>query len=425
MYIVRTLSRNNGISGEEEVLGLSDISERFLRILFEDILPIWSTLGIDHARGGFCESIGTDGAIPEVTRRVRVSARQIYAFSQAAQLGYNPTVATACIWHGYRFLEDHSSDHGLIHHSILPDGTCLDAGYDLYDQAFLLFACASAYRHLDDAAFRTRALRLLTSIRRQFSHVAGGFNNHTKKPFPLRSNPHMHLLEAALAWMAIDEDSAWEELADEIVELFQSRFLDPVAGAVRELFTPDWVAVDEEGRYRVEPGHNYEWAWLLLRWHALTGGDIGIAPRSMINFAETNGYDPVRHVAVNECWSDGLTCDRNARLWPQTERLKAWLALARESRGVMKQQAEARALDAARSLLSYLDRDTARGLWRDVMLEDGTFQAGAAPASSLYHIICAFGVLNDYVRESDRLLPDMEGTPAPALLANRPMELPV
>ena len=424
MYIVRTLSNGKLNFREEEMLGLSDISERFIIILFEDILPIWSTLGIDYVRGGFCECIASGGAIPEVTRRVRVSARQIYAFSQAAQLGYNPIVSTACIRHGYRFLEKHSSEHGLINHRISADGTCLDAGYDLYDQAFLLFACASAYRHLGDAAFRTRALTLLTSIRRHFGHVAGGFSNHTNNPFPLRSNPHMHLLEAALAWMTIDDDPAWEELADEIVELFQSHFLDPVAGVVRELFTPDWVAIEEEGRYRVEPGHNYEWAWLLLRWHALTGGDVGGAPGSMINFAETNGYDPVRQVAINECWSDGLTCDRNARLWPQTERLKAWLALAEASRGVMRQQAEARALDAARSLLGYLDRDAARGLWRDVMLEDGTFQAGAAPASSLYHIICALSELSDYVREADRLLPDMEGTPAPSFLVNPSMELP-
>ncbi|WJH41115.1 hypothetical protein N7E02_11590 [Aliirhizobium terrae] len=37
------------------------------------------------------------------------------------------------------------------------------------------------------------------------------------------------------------------------------------------------------------------------------------------------------------------------------------------------------------------------GLWHDMMLEDGGFRREAAPASSLYHIICAIGELSRYL----------------------------
>jgi mannose-6-phosphate isomerase len=205
----------------------------------------------------------------------------------------------------------------------------------------------------------------------------------------------MHLFEAALAWMAIDPNPVWRELADEIAELFRNYFYDASESVVRENFTAEWRALDDNGRYRVEPGHHYEWAWLLLRWERMTGGNTENAPRAMIDFAETHGYDAHRHVAFNECWNDGEPHDEAARLWPQTERLKAWLKIAESSVGVSKFHAESKALDAARAIAEYLKVDE-RGMWRDVMLKDGTFKQGASPASSFYHIMCALGELATY-----------------------------
>lgn len=394
---------NDGLainSQEHYTLGLDDAGRGFRRMLFEDILPLWSTVGIDRNRGGFCESISREGRIPSSSRRVRVTARQIYSFCEAARLGWNPTAAAACIRHGYRFLLSHSSPDGLLFHGLSDDDTLLDQDHHLYDQAFLLFAYAHSFAHLKDEDFRRRAIVVLDSLRQRLGHEAGGFKDHTSSPYPLRSNPHMHLLEAALAWMAVDANPLWRALADEIVQLFKSRFYDPERGVVREYFDADWNVIDEGGRWRIEPGHNYEWAWLLLRWAQATGGKIGDRAKRMIAFAETHGVDPARGVAVNEVWSDGLIADGHARLWPQTERLKAWLALAEISEGEARWIAEQHALEASQALLSYLSVD-ARGIWHDVMLEDGSFKSGAAPASSLYHIICALGELMRYVGRAD------------------------
>jgi mannose-6-phosphate isomerase len=387
---------NVDIQSREEILfALDDACSNFTQILFEDIIPIWSTIGANHAAGGYNESIDPDGNVPQSARRIRVSARQVYAFCEASRLGWNRLAATTCLRHGCDFLARHSNEDGLIHHSLSPEGMH-GGGYDLYDQAFLLFAYANVFAHHRSENDRRRGLQLLASIRRHFAHAGGGFTDNSEKPFPLRSNPHMHLLEAALAWVAVDDDPVWHMLADEIVVLFQQRFFDPLGGVVREYFTADWQAIEEDGRCRIEPGHNYEWAWLLMRWQKLTGGDAGDCAGRMIDFAETYGYDPARHVAINEFWTDGLACDQTARLWPQTERLKAWLAVAESSHGLERWDAERRALDAAGGLMRYLETGVP-GLWHDVMLEDGSFRHAASPASSLYHIICAMGELSRYL----------------------------
>jgi mannose/cellobiose epimerase-like protein (N-acyl-D-glucosamine 2-epimerase family) len=71
-----------------------------------------------------------------------------------------------------------------------------------------------------------------------------------------------------------------------------------------------------------------------------------------------------------------------ARLWPQTERLKA--ALAFDDIGG--------ALEAARALRGYLD-DAPPGLWRENQDAAGRYMQQAAPASSFYHVIGALAEL--------------------------------
>ena len=87
---------------------------------------------------------------------------------------------------------------------------------------------------------------------------------------------------------------------------------------------------------------------------------------------------------------------RQARLWPQTERLKAALALAAQARdGEDRQACERAALSAAEGLSHYLDTQVP-GLWHDKMRADGTFVTEPSPASSLYHIVCGIQNLRQY-----------------------------
>ena len=51
-------------------------------------------------------------------------------------------------------------------------------------------------------------------------------------------------------------------------DLCIEKFIDPASGALREFFAADWSpALGVEGQ--IQPGHHYEWAFLLDRWARL------------------------------------------------------------------------------------------------------------------------------------------------------------
>ncbi|HSZ10533.1 MAG TPA: AGE family epimerase/isomerase, partial [Rhizomicrobium sp.] len=148
----------------------------------------------------------------------------------------------------------------------------------------------------------------------------------------------------------------------------------------------------------VEPGHQFEWAFLLLR--ARPGDDeIRKTARRLFEIAERHGVDPMRRVAIDSLLDDFSPHAKQARLWPQTERLRAAIALAALAEGDARAACERTALAAAEGLTAYL-RVKVPGLWRDRMRADGTFVNEPAPASSLYHIAGAVLELRNYVRNS-------------------------
>ena len=191
----------------------------------------------------------------------------------------------------------------------------------------------------------------------------------------------MHLLEAALAWLRIDPDPVWRRSADAIAALCLDRFIEPETGALRERFGTGWAPLPGPEGDIVEPGHHYEWAYLLDRWAALTGRERPAAVAKLIAFADRYGVDRGRNVAVNAITSDGRIHDPVARLWPQTERLRAYVI---DDQG----EGDARLQQAIATLWRYLDAPLS-GLWYENQAADGQFVIEAAPATSLYHIVGA------------------------------------
>jgi mannose/cellobiose epimerase-like protein (N-acyl-D-glucosamine 2-epimerase family) len=199
----------------------------------------------------------------------------------------------------------------------------------------------------------------------------------------------MHLFEASLAWLAVDDGVVWHELADHIGALALSRFIDSASGALREHFDAHWAPVHGIDGRIVEPGHQYEWAWLLLRWASPKRKDVKNAALRLIEIAEEHG---VRHgVAINALLDDFSLHDGMARLWPQTERIKAAALAARLTKDDCYWSIAAQ---AANGLLRYLNTDV-RGLWYDRLNPDGSFVREPAPASSFYHIVAAVAELTE------------------------------
>ncbi|MDR6627115.1 AGE family epimerase/isomerase [Caulobacter segnis] len=352
----------------------------------EKALPIWWTVGADHERGGFFEKITQEGLAFEAPRRARVAARQVYVYAAAKALGWDGPWREALEHALFFFINHYVRPDGLIRTLVAPGGEVLDETVSLYDQAFALFCLAAASEALPEREDLTGvAVRLREALVASLKHPEAGFEETNPRSLPLQSNPHMHLFEAFLAWVERGGDARWRELADEIAELALGRFIQDGSGALREFFAGDWSPMPGvEGRL-VEPGHQFEWAWLLLRWSQITGReDARSNALRLIAIADDHGIDPVRGVAYFALLDDLTVHDANARLWPQTERIKAGVLAARLT-GDARYWSTAAA--GAEGLLKYLDVPVA-GLWVDRYQADGSFVVEPAPASSLYHIIC-------------------------------------
>jgi mannose/cellobiose epimerase-like protein (N-acyl-D-glucosamine 2-epimerase family) len=352
--------------------------------LFEAAFPLWATAGFDAGGGLFCEGLDLAGAPVAVPLRVRVQARQTYVFAEAGRLGW-PGPWRELVAAGLNALVERCfAKGGAVGHLLDASGRLIDARRDLYDQAFALLGLANA-RSIDPQRADGAIARIINHLTTQRGQN-GGFLEGEVKAWPRRQNPHMHLFEAAMALMEAGAPRG-RTLAAECVELFDRVFFDTEHGALGEYFEDDFSRARGELGDIAEPGHHFEWIWLLERWRRLSA-ESRLGPcRRLWAHALAHGLNGP--VAIDEVWRRGGAKTRSARLWPQTERLKAALILF-EATG--EQQYLEAVPEAWRGLRLYLD-GVMPGLWRDRLSPALEAVDEPSPASSLYHITLALAEL--------------------------------
>lgn len=347
-------------------------------------LPLWSTLGVDD-RGGFVEALGLDGRAVQMKRRARVQTRQIFVFCRAGQLGWSGPWRTRVEVGLNRLFEAYVRPDGAIRNMLELDGSVLDDSAPLYEQAFGLLALAAAHEAGVMAERCENHARIMLSTLLA-SQPAAGQGWPEVGSHPWQSNANMHLFEAAQAWEARGVDVRWGQVVDHIATLAMTTLIDPRTGALHEFFDADWKpAAGDDGRL-IEPGHQFEWSWLLSRYGRTRGDERAIAAARVLYDHGLRGIDPRRLVAVDALNSDLTIATGRARLWPQTEWLRAALNMAAMSEGETRQLRLEDAAKAMRALRRYL---SSNGTWRDKLDEHGIFLPEPAPASSMYHIMGA------------------------------------
>jgi mannose/cellobiose epimerase-like protein (N-acyl-D-glucosamine 2-epimerase family) len=347
--------------------------------------PLWSTAGIDWQAGGVFEKLDLHGAPTDVPRRARVQPRQIYSFVVAPELGWTGPSQTVAN-HALDFFKSRFfRPDGLVSPLVLTNGEPIEASLDLYDQSFAIFGLAMAHRGGLWEGARIQA-DLLRDRLAGLSHPLGGYREPSLSQAHLFSNPQMHMLEACLEWAEQVDDPRWDRTAHGIAELALARLIDPQSGGVREFFDENWSPLaGDEGKI-LEPGHQFEWGWLLLRCGKRWADDrFTEAAMRLIKLGRDHGVDQKRGVAFNQMLTDFSVRDASARLWPQTEWLKA-ASLAAEITADPQWWDEA--CKAAAALEAYLIGQKP-GLWADRIDEQGRVILEPSPASSFYHIICA------------------------------------
>lgn len=366
---------------------------RIRQWLCEAALPLWSTTGLDREQGGFVERLTLAGQ-PDLAadKRVRVQARQIYVYSHANLAGLMPDGERIAA-HGYDFLMRHACPVGIEHgfvHLLARDGAMRDDRRDTYDHAFLLFAFSWFYRVTGRDDVRAAIEALADFIGARLRHPGGeGFVVDDRAlqdgGGPLHQNPHMHLFEAMLAAHEATGQARFLGHADELSRLFHERMFDQRLGVVREYYDIDWQPTGEAGRI-VEPGHQCEWVWLLKRHADRTGAPLPEEALRLHDFALRHGRPAGGALLCDEVWTDGTVKKPSTRCWPQTEALKAEIALA-EARG---EPLPPRAEAIVSALFDTFLGRPVQGGWIDWVDGEGRPMVPAIPASTFYHVFLAF-----------------------------------
>lgn len=363
--------------------GLIDDIQDWLWTAFE----VWSEKAWDSEQGGFVEQLSMAGEPDlEATRRVRVQARQVFSFATAIELGWpGADKARALVERGVDYLDTQlRHPAGGWVHTVARDGTPVDDRRDLYDHAFIILAGATAYRITGSETALKMADDAIAFIDAELKdHDRGGWLEGLPATLPRRANPHMHLLEAMLAYHAATGCEQALGRAAEIVRLFETRFFNPATDVMAEFFTQDWQVETSAAETVFEPGHHYEWATLLFEFERVCGHDTGSWRRRLIARAKTSGTNSDTGFAVNRAFTDGSIAQSNSRLWHQLENYRAALMHP----GFVPIETHNRLIGR---VLDYYLRDGPAGGWVDELDEQGRPCSSHVPASMLYHLVTAF-----------------------------------
>ncbi|AZO42376.1 mannose-1-phosphate guanylyltransferase/mannose-6-phosphate isomerase [Mesorhizobium sp. M7D.F.Ca.US.005.01.1.1] len=354
--------------------------------LFQETLPLWSTSGVDERHGGFHEALGLDASPLMKPKRMRTMARQVYAFAVARARGWDGP-ADRLISHGIAFMAGKGrTDRGGWVRTLNVDGSVADATEDAYDHSCVLLALAHAHMSGNPDALRLGEETLAFLDAHLEDSRMTGFLETSDGKGERRSNPHMHLLEAFMAWHQATGERAHLRRAARIIDLFRSHFFDPESWTLGEYFDAEWKpSAGEKGSW-TEPGHHFEWASLLVDFAGRSGqAELSGFARKLYASAIANGLNRATGLAYGAVSRQGLPLDLISRSWPQAEAVKAAIALDGSGGPDLKPEIEAR---VGRLFRWHID-PAPLGLWIDRIDERGRSLATDVPASIFYHLVCA------------------------------------
>lgn len=361
------------------------------RWINDQALATWGSRGFDSLRGLFHERLSFHGEPLPVPYRAMVQARQIYVFSHAATLGLaaGAEKADRAMRQLRALFATSSAGETSFAFSIDPEsGRQQSAVRDSYTHAFVLLAIAFLYRATGDKGLVTLANEVTSFVeRRMIDPVSGGvvdalpeLDGRTK-----RQNPQMHLLEAYIALEDAMPGRGYLERALKLVTLFRDRMFDRRSGVLLEHFAADWGPHPDHTRAALfEPGHHYEWIWLLEQVERRSGEVLSHERKQLWTAARRAGH-AADDLIFDEVHADLSVVSTSARLWPHTEAIKAATTMHRAGDPGAPAFADA----MATALLDTFLCGPFEGGWIDHVAQDRTPRVSYVPASSLYHLFLA------------------------------------
>lgn len=371
-------------------------TQRLVEWFKQEALPLWSTVGINPDNLGSYERLDASGKPDlDVNLRVRVQARQMFTYSVAHYFGWTD-VAPQVVKGLAQFVDNfgrHPSGQGYVH-LLNANYEVIDSKQDLYDHAFFLLSLSWRYRAFNDDESKMEAEELVAFLDEKFGQKCGGWSEGDYDAPCRRQNPHMHLFEAFMSWYEASGDASWLARAGEMFALFETRFFDESENVLLEFFNDDWTPLAGDKGRIVEPGHMFEWVWLLRWYQACSGREVSRYADALFQKGLEIGLNQ-NGLAYDAVTADGKVLDATKRCWPLIELVKAGLVQATAGH----EQGEQIAADALERLIDRYLVSSTPGAYIDQLNANDEVSVDVAPASTLYHLIVVAVEAQDYLQQ--------------------------
>ncbi|AIR88270.1 AGE family epimerase/isomerase [Pseudomonas cremoricolorata] len=354
---------------------LSELSQRLNRVrrhFAEHIVPLWQGPGWNAELALPFEALDAQQR-PEPVKRYRAMAcaRQLYLFSSRLEQPGAAQRAAALFDSLQRHF--HDAQHGGWFYSIDANGKPLDRRKDLYTHAFIAFACAHYWGQVKAPAVAAVLDDVLTVVTQRFARTDGLYEASLAEDWsnlntgPLQ-NPSMHLAEAFLQVLAVRDDSATEQALLTLCDALHRHFIEPQHGLMLEKpcgTVDNWF----------EPGHQFEWFYLLETSALLRGTPLHAAIDRAFDFAERHGVERGAVLAMLDV--QGRVLDATQRIWAKAEYLRA-LVLRPNAQGRLLEQ-----LSALEQLFFHPHG------WHECRDASGAVSRHDMPSTTPYHLATA------------------------------------
>ena len=341
---------------------IRDILNRTRTYLTQVLLPFWIKHAPDPEFGGYLTHFDATGKrTGETTKTFLMQIRTLYTMASAHRAGYGEGACAELAQRGARFILDHYWDDEYDGWIWIADRqgnpTCWDKiGYG---QCFGVYAFSEYALATGDERGREAALRSYDAVCRHMVDVRhGGFLELFHRdwtPFPAGTaggdrkslDVHMHMMEAFTTLYELTGNASHRRRLLAVIDLILDRMLHPDYGLGFAQFSDDFTplpainfdttwgrdAEPEAGRRakpldQTSPGHNVEFAWLLLR-----AADVLDIPkeryahvlRTMCDHCVTYGIDDTYGGIFADVPMDRTTNLTEKQFWQQAEALIAIL----------------------------------------------------------------------------------------------------
>jgi mannose 2-epimerase len=297
--------------------------------LTDTLLPFWIERSPDLEFGGFLTHFDRSGKpTGETVKTFLMQIRMLYTMASAHRAGYGEGRCAELATMGAELILDHYWDDQHDGWQWIADRegnvTCTDKiGYG---QCFGVYAFSEYFLATGDERGRHAALRTYDAIcrhmadpqhggvfelcRRDWTPMPGGTSGGDRKSLDV----HMHLMEALTTLYEMTGSADHRRHLTETIDLILGRMLDPATGLGIAQFAYDFTPLPaiifdttwgrdadvEDGRAakpldQTSPGHNVEFAWLLLHAADVLGlprEQYAGVLRTMCDHCITFGIDP-------------------------------------------------------------------------------------------------------------------------------------